>query len=282
VVLRSDAPVIEQVLERRTKVSRKQPGKQTQEQVLAANVDVLFIVSGLDRDYNPRRLERYLVLARESGARAVIVLNKADLAHELAVDLDRMIDETRELSFNVPVLAVSALLGHGLEALPGFLHPGETAALIGSSGAGKSTILNHLLGEQRQRTDTERTPGERGRHITTCRELFVMPGGWLLMDLPGLRELQLWADPEHLDGSFADILTLALDCRFRDCTHSSEPGCAVRSAGLDAARLANYRKLQHELAYLERKSDARLAREERNRWKALEKSVRHHRKRDSS
>jgi ribosome biogenesis GTPase len=282
VVLRNDAAVIEQVLERRTKVSRKQPGKQTQEQVLAANVDVLFIVSGLDRDYNPRRLERYLVLARESGARAVIVLNKADLAHELALDPDRMIDETTELSSDAPVLAVSALLGDGLEALPGFLHPGETAALIGSSGAGKSTILNRLLGEQRQRTDTERTPCERGRHITTCRELFVMPGGWLLMDLPGLRELQLWADPEHLDGSFADIRALALDCRFRDCTHSSEPGCAVRGAGLDAARLANYRKLQRELAYLERKSDARLAREEKSRWKALEKSIRYHRKRDSS
>jgi ribosome biogenesis GTPase len=279
VVLRETAPVIDRVLDRKTKLSRKQPGKQTREQVLAANIDVLFIVSGLDRDYNPRRIERYLVLARESGARTVILLNKADLAEELALNLDRILSETGRLAPGDPVLALSALSGDGLQALPALLTPGETAALIGSSGVGKSTILNRLLGQERRRTHLVRTADDRGRHTTTSRELFVMPGGWLLMDLPGLRELQLWADPEQVDSSFSDIQELAMHCRFRDCTHTSEPGCAVQSAELDSGRLANYRKLQRELAYLDRKSDVRVEREERSRWKAIEKAMRRHPKR---
>ncbi len=280
VVLRDGTRVIERVLDRRAKLARKQPGKETREQVLAANVEVLFVVSGLDRDYNPRRIERYLVVARESGARAVILLNKADLAEELGMDLDRMVSETRRLSPENPVLAVSALLGYGLEALPGLLAPGETAALIGSSGVGKSTMLNRLLGEERQRTCEVRDNDDRGRHCTTRRELFIMPEGWLLMDMPGLRELQLWADPEQVDASFADIHELAAQCRFRDCTHTHEPGCAVQRAELDAGRIGNYQKLQRELAYLERKVDVRAAQEERNRWKAIEKSVRRHPKRE--
>jgi ribosome biogenesis GTPase / thiamine phosphate phosphatase len=280
VLLRENAPVIDQVLERHTKLSRKQPGKDVREQVLAANIDVLFIVSGLDHDYNPRRLERYLVLANESGARAVILLNKSDLAEDLGLDLDHLVNETALVSSGAPVLAVSALAGEGFDTLPTHVAPGETAALIGSSGAGKSTILNQLLGEERQRTTAVRADDHRGRHTTTQRELFVMPGGWLLMDLPGLRELQLWADPEQLDHTFEDIEQLAQDCRFRDCTHSGEPGCAVQSAGLDAGRLSNYQKLQRELAYLERKSDYHLARKDRQRWKALQRSVRHHPKRE--
>ncbi len=141
-------------------------------------------------------------------------------------------------------------------------------------------MLNRLLGEDRQRTFEVRAEDDRGRHCTTRRELFVMPGGWLLMDMPGLRELQLWADPERVDATFADIQELAAQCRFRDCTHTHEPGCAVRRAELDSGRIDNYRKLQRELAYLERKLDARAAREERDRWKAIEKSVRQHRKRE--
>ncbi len=280
VVLRPNAPIIDAVLERRTKLSRKQPGREIREQVLAANLDVLFVVSGLDRDYNPRRIERYLVLARESGARTAILLNKADLAQELELDLDRLVSETRRLSQGNPVFAVSALHGVGLDALPAAVASGETAALIGSSGVGKSTILNQLLGEERQRTYAVREDDDRGRHCTTRRELFLMPGSWLLMDMPGLRELQLWADPEELDEAFAEIQDLANQCRFRDCTHRHEPGCAVRAAELDPGRVGNYRKLQRELAYLERKQDARAAREERNRWKAIEKSVRQHPKRE--
>lgn len=269
VVLRPNAPVIDAVLERRTVVSRKQPGKEMREQVLAANIDVLFIVSGLDRDYNPRRIERYLVLAQESGAQPAILLNKADLADELAVDLQGVIAETRQLSPGIPVLAVSALTGYGVDAVPTLLARGETAALIGSSGAGKSTILNRLLGEERQRTYAVSADDHRGRHTTTHRELFLMPGGWLLMDLPGLRELQLWADPEQVEESFDDIRQLAEQCRFRDCTHTSEPGCAVLNASLDSGRLANYHKMRRELAYLDRQSDPFSAREHKRKLKQL-------------
>jgi ribosome biogenesis GTPase len=269
VVLRKNAPVIDAVLAPRTEISRKRPGKELRQQVLAANIDVLFIVSGLDHDYNPRRIERYLVLAGESGVRPVILLNKTDLADELALDLNRIVDETERLAPASLVLAISALSGYGLDALPTLLARGETAALIGSSGAGKSTILNRLLGEHRQRTAAVRAGDQRGRHTTTRRELFVMPEGWLLMDLPGLRELQLWADPEQLHSSFDDIRRLAEGCRFRDCTHSSEPGCAVREAELDSGRVANYHKLQRELAYLDRQHDPRSALEHKRKLKRI-------------
>ena len=280
VVLRDDAEVIVKVLERRTKLSRKQPEREIREQVLAANIDVLFIVSGLDRDYNERRIERFLVMAKESGARPVVLLNKSDLADELGLDLADVVARTARLSLGVQVLPLSAISDHGLDALPAQLAPGETAALIGSSGVGKSTILNRLLGDERQRTTAVRASDSRGRHTTTTRELFVMPGGWLLMDLPGLREVQLWATTEDLTDSFEDIQELAGACRFRDCAHAGEPGCAVEAAGLEPGRLANYLKMQRELAHLERKVDPRLAKETRAKWKAIEKSVRHHPKRD--
>jgi ribosome biogenesis GTPase len=279
VILRDDAAVIVSVLDRKTKLARKQPEREVREQVLAANIDVLFIVSGLDRDYNPRRIERFLVLANESGARPVVLLNKADLAQELKLDLDGIVASVQRMSPAMTVLPISALSDHGLDALPALLAQGETAALIGSSGVGKSTILNRLLGDERQRTSPVRASDSRGRHTTTSRQLFVMPGGWLLMDLPGLREVQLWATAEKLEDSFDDIQQLAQTCRFRDCTHGAEPGCAVCAAGLDPARLANYLKMQKELAHLERKADPRLAKETRSKWKAIEKSVRHHPKR---
>jgi ribosome biogenesis GTPase len=281
VVLRDDAPVIVKVLERTSKLSRKQPEREVREQVLAANIDVLFIVSGLDRDYNERRIERFLVMARESGARPVVLLNKSDLADELGLDLAEVVARTERLCTGVKVVPLSALSDHGLDALPAQLKPGETAALIGSSGVGKSTILNRLLGDERQRTNAVRSGDDRGRHTTTTRELFVMPGGWLLMDLPGLREVQLWASTEDLADSFEDIQELAGNCRFRDCAHAGEPGCAVGTAGLEPARLANYQKMQRELARLERKTDPRLAKETRAKWNAIEKSVRSHPKRKS-
>ena len=279
VVLRDDVAVIVKVLDRRTKLSRKQPEREVREQVLAANIDVLFIVSGLDRDYNERRIERYLVMARESGARPVVLLNKADLAGELGLDLADVVARTARLSPGVEVLALSAKSDHGLDALPAQLKPGETAALIGSSGVGKSTILNRLLGDERQRTNAV-SADDRGRHTTTTRQLFVMPGGWLLMDLPGLREVQLWASTEDLADSFDDIQALAAGCRFRDCAHAGEPGCAVEAAAIEPARLANYLKMQKELAHLERKIDPKLAKETRAKWKAIEKSVRSHPKRE--
>jgi ribosome biogenesis GTPase / thiamine phosphate phosphatase len=270
-----EGSVISQVLPRRTQLSRKEPGKRMREQVLAANMDLLFIVSGLDRDYNPRRLERYLVLAYESGARPIIVLNKADLRS----DLPDVIRLTERHAPGVPVLAVSALQQWDLDGIARHIEPGETAALIGSSGAGKSTIVNALLGEARQRTTAVREDDSKGRHTTTHRELIRMPGNWLLMDLPGLRELQLWADPERIDSAFADIAELAQQCRYRDCTHSEEPGCAVRAAALDPERLRSYRKLQRELHHLELQTDIHRAREERKKWNAIEKDIRRHPKR---
>jgi ribosome biogenesis GTPase len=188
------------------------------------------------------------------------------------------------MSVGLTVIPISALSDHGLDALPAELAAGQTAALIGSSGVGKSTILNRLHGTEQQSTAAVRVSDSRGRHTTTTRQLFVMPGGWLLMDLPGLREVQLWAEANQqastLDASFDDIQALAENCRFRDCTHTAEPGCAVTAAAIEPGRLANYLKMQKELAHLERKTDPRLAKETRSKWKAIEKSVRSHPKRE--
>ncbi|MGC2658823.1 MAG: ribosome small subunit-dependent GTPase A [Bryobacteraceae bacterium] len=275
VVLR-DGAVIAEVLPRRTKLSRKEPGKAAREQVLAANIDVLFVVSGLDGDYNPSRLERYLVLAYESGARPVILLNKSDLR----ADLRGVINRTERFAPGVPVLAVSALTQSGVDAIPSLIRQGETVAFIGSSGVGKSTIVNCLLGEDRQRTTPVRSADSKGRHTTTTRELILTPGQWLMMDLPGLRELQLWADPEQIDNAFSEIAALAAHCKFRDCTHQHEPGCAVREAGLEERRMESYQKLKRELAFLERQADPNLARETKKKWKAIEREIRHHPKRN--
>jgi len=273
VALRPDAPIIEHVYERSTVLSRKQAGRAFDEQVMAANIDVLFIVTGLDGDYNERRIERYLVLARQSGARPVILLNKADLAR--SEGLDPAANAARlQLWSGAPVLPISAISGGGLDALDGMMAAGETAALIGSSGVGKSTIVNRLLGGQRQVTQPVRPGDDRGRHTTTTRSLFFMPEGWLLIDMPGLREIQLWASPEQVEASFEDVRELAAGCRFRDCTHTGEPACAVLESGIDENRLENYRKMQRELDYLERKTDKRLMSENNARWKAINKAMR--------
>ena len=268
------AAVIESVFERRTLLSRKNAGRAVEEQVLAANIDVLFVVSGLDGDFNQRRIERYLVVARQSGARPVIVLNKADLAGSYGVDLAEVAPQMQLSSGGAPVVAVSAVSGDGLSQLGGLLAPGETATLIGSSGVGKSTIVNRLLGLGRQAVREVRPGDDRGRHTTTARSLFRMPGGGLLIDMPGLREVQLWAEADSLEGGFDDIRELARACRFRDCTHTGEPGCAVLVAGLDEDRLGNYHKMQRELDYLECKTDKRRLSETRARWKAIHKAMR--------
>lgn len=284
VLLRPGEPVIDHVLARQTCLRRKQPEREIREQILAANIDVLFIVSGLDRDYNPRRIERYLVMALESGARPIVLLNKADLAAGLGLDLPAVAGSVRQLNAGIAVLPISARADADLDAIPAQLGVHQTAALIGSSGVGKSTILNRLLGHERQATSAVRDWDSRGRHTTTARQIFRMPGNWLLMDLPGLREVQLWAgsgeQTQTLDQSFDDIQALAAGCRFRDCTHTAEPGCAVLAADLDPARLANYQKMQKELAHLERKTNPRVAKQARAKWNAIEKSVRSHPKRD--
>ena len=275
VALRPGTAVIESVYERKTLLSRKQPGRSVQEQVLAANIDVLFIVSGLDRDFNERRIERFLVLAQQSGARPVVLLNKADLAPTLDLNIGEILHRLTTAT-GVSVLPISAASGQGLQSVNDTMACGETAALIGSSGVGKSTLVNRLIGTARQSTAEVREDDNRGRHTTTTRSMFVMPGGWLLIDMPGLREVQLWAAPDSLDAGFQDIERIAQSCRFRDCTHSGEPCCAIADSAIDPHRLDNYRKLQRELNYLDRKLDKRLMSENKARWKIIHKAMRHH------
>ena len=274
VALRPGTAVIEHVFDRKTLLSRKQPGKPIREQVLAANIDVLFIVSGLDRDFNERRIERYLVIAQQSGARPVVLLNKADLADSLHLKLDQILHHLTA-STAAPVIPISAATGQGLQQLDDLIAHGETAALVGSSGVGKSTLVNRLLGYSRQSTCEVRQDDDRGRHSTTTRSTFITPTGWLLIDMPGLREVQLWASPDHLDAGFEDVQQIARNCRFRDCTHSGEPGCAITSSAIDPGRLDSYRKLRRELDYLDRKADKRLMSNTKARWKIIHKAMRH-------
>jgi len=253
---------------------RRAAGERTLPQVLAANVDTVFLVMGLDADFNPRRLERALVLAWESGAEPVVLLNKADLEPEA----EARRAEVERLAAAVPVLVTAAKQGRGLEALERWLLPGRTVALLGSSGVGKSTIVNRLLGREKQKTQEVREADRRGRHTTSHRELVPLPGGALLVDTPGLREVQLWSEGPGLQAAFLDLQEIAAGCRFSDCGHDSEPGCAVRAAvaegRLEAARLDSFLKLQAELRALEVREDPLKRREERGRWKAVHKSLR--------
>jgi ribosome biogenesis GTPase len=258
---------VDAVLPRRSAFVRKAAGPGTDEQVVAANVDTLFLVSGLDRDFNPRRIERSLVLAWESGASPVLILNKADAEHEA-----RLAD-AQSAAPRVPVHVVSALVGTGLDALAPYLARGRTVALLGSSGVGKSTLVNRLLGRDVQATREVRARDGRGQHATTRRELIRLPGGALLVDTPGWRELQLWAEGPGLDRAFEDVATLAAGCRFRDCAHGEEPGCAVREA-LGEERLRSYRKLQAELRALAARQDERGRSAERARVRAIVKAAR--------
>ena len=257
--------VIRQVLPRRTKFSRKAVGDQDVEQIIAANIDRLFIVQGLDHDFNLRRLERYLIMAWEGGAEPVILLNKADLCDNVA-EYDAAVEE---IAPGVPVLALSARTGAGLEEMESMLREGETVAFIGSSGVGKSTLINILLGEERMRTAEVRADDSRGRHATTHRELFILPAGGLVIDTPGLRELQLWYSEEGLEEVFADIEELAKNCHFADCTHSHETRCAVieafRSGTLSPKRYESYQKLQTEISALKARRDRRAQREKQKK-----------------
>lgn len=265
--------LIEAVLPRRTAFTRKEAWRRTVEQVVAANVDTVFIVSALGAELNARRLERYLVGARESGARPAIVLTKADLEPDHA---DAVL-AVEAVALGVPVHVVSAVTGEGLDALTAHLGRGRTVALLGSSGVGKSTLVNRLAGRELLVTREVRADG-RGRHTTTHRELVRLPGGGLLLDTPGMRELQLWAGEESLDGAFEDVTAFAGECRFADCAHEHEPGCAVKAALADgllpAERWESYRKLQRELRSLEVRRSKRLQAEERRRWRAVERSMR--------
>ncbi|MFQ3629450.1 MAG: ribosome small subunit-dependent GTPase A [Cyanobacteriota bacterium] len=267
---------IHAVLPRQSEFVRKAAGSKTEEQVIAANVDTVFLMTGLDHDFNLRRVERYLMLTWDSGARPVIVLNKADLCPDLG---DRLA-ELEEVAFGVPIVTISALHGEGINALSPYLQPGQTVALLGSSGVGKSTLTNELLTQAAQTTQAVRTADSRGRHTTTGRSLWLLPAGALLLDTPGMRELQPWATEDSLSQTFEDVEALATQCRFRNCRHEQEPGCAVQGAiasgTLAPKRLASYQKLQSELAYLERRQDQQAQLAEKQRWKQIHKQLRNH------
>ncbi|HEY3522320.1 MAG TPA: ribosome small subunit-dependent GTPase A [Candidatus Limnocylindrales bacterium] len=246
------------------------------EQVIAANVDVVLLVSGLDGDLNLRRLERYVALAWSSGASPVVVLNKSDLA----ADPDAAIPAVEGVARGVPVVTVSALTHRGLESLDAWLTPAATVALLGSSGVGKSSLANALLGEERQATGAVRADDSKGRHTTTRRELLPLANGALLLDTPGMRALELWDDGSGLDGAFDDIAALASACRFGDCRHENEPGCAVRAAvaagRLARERLESHHKLEREVRSIALRSDPVARAVERKRWRAIHVSVREH------
>ena len=275
--------VIAAVLPRRSAIrrsagdaARRGSGRLSDEQVMAANVDVAFLVAGLDGDFNLRRMERYLAVAWSSEVSPVVVLNKADVG----TDIEGRRVAVEAIAPGVPVVTLSALTGSGVPALDEHLKAGRTAVVLGSSGVGKSTLLNALLGEQRQATAAVRQGDSRGRHTTTHRELFVLPGGGLLVDTPGIRALQVAGADDGLAPAFDDIESLAASCRFSDCRHDGEPGCAVQAALADGTlgrdRFESHRKLERELAHEARRADPVAAAEHRRKWRAISKSVEKH------
>jgi ribosome biogenesis GTPase / thiamine phosphate phosphatase len=266
--------IIEQVLPRKSKFSRKEAGKRIAEQVIAANIDKAIVVAALDGDFNPRRIERYLAQCWDSGATPVILLNKADACREAGELLARV----EGISMKAATFVVSAKTGGGMEAFEASLAKGETIVFLGSSGVGKSTLVNRLLGKSQQSTQAVREDDSRGRHTTTARELFLLASGAMVIDTPGLRELRLWDAAEGVTDAFADIEELAALCRFRDCKHESEPGCAVLAAmeegALEEDRLENRRKLEREQEFLLRKMDPEKQHEHRKRIKILFREIR--------
>jgi ribosome biogenesis GTPase len=264
---------IRAVLPRLTQFSRRAAGNPTEQQVVAANIDVVFLVSGLDGDFNVRRIERYLVTAWNSGATPVVVLNKADLVEDVAP----FVEEVQAIAQGVPIVAVSATQHMSIEALRAFLGRGRTAALLGSSGVGKSSIANALIGDERLRTRDVRESDSRGRHTSTSRELVLLPDGGILIDTPGMRELQLWDTGDAVAETFGDVDALAEGCRFRDCRHASEPGCAVIAAvaagEIEGSRLESFRKLQGEQDFQAAQQDERARLEQKRQAKIGSKAL---------
>ncbi len=255
--------VIQKTLDRASKFSRKEAGEKFDEQVVAANIDMVFIVTGLDENFNAARIERYLVLTWNSGALPVIVLNKTDLCS----DLDEKMAEVEEISRGTPIYAISALNNSGLENLKNYIEPGCTAAVLGSSGVGKSTIINNILGFDHFKTGEVRQTDSKGRHTTTHRELCLLDNGGLVIDTPGMREIQIWADEDTMTATFEDVEAFIGHCKFTDCQHQTEPGCALQRAltdgKLEPERLQSYQKFKLEMSEFNARFDAKLKSEKK-------------------
>ena len=249
--------VIHAVLPRKSEIGRKQAGEQVAKQILATNVDIAFVVQALDHDFSPERIQRYLFQLSKEGIESILVLNKADKEPHLEAKIEAL------RALNAQILVTSAAQNSGVDQIADAIQPGKTAIFLGSSGVGKSTLTNALLGEDRQTTQAVRETDSKGRHTTSHRELFILPGGGLIIDTPGIRELQLWGMEEDLTQVFTDIEGMAKQCKFSNCSHESEPGCAVMQAvvtgKLDKIRLESYFKFQKELRYLNTKVDSSAA-----------------------
>jgi ribosome biogenesis GTPase len=268
--------IIHYVLPRKSKFSRKVAGKKTEEQIVSANIDLVFIVMGADGNFNIRRLERYLTTAFNSGAKPVIVLNKTDLSTDKALQIQQI----KSVASEVPVVAMSAISDESIDELTKLILPGLTCVFLGSSGVGKSSIINRITGNQRLTTGAVSDFNSKGKHTTTHRELILLNNGGIVIDTPGMRELQLWEDDDGLDSAFEEIVNLEAQCRFSNCQHENEPDCAVREALqsglLDSKRYQSYLKLKKELAYIERKNNKGAASAERDKWKKIHKELKNH------
>lgn len=262
---------IKDVLDRQSQISRNQAGKKEEEQIIAANIDIIFIVTSLNQDFNKRRLERYLTIAWDSGAKPIIILNKSDLCN----NIEYFKSEIEDIAFGTEYIVSSCVNDEGIVEIRKALKPDKTAVLIGSSGVGKSSIINLLLGEKKQNIKEIREDDARGRHTTTNRELFLLPEGGVIIDTPGMREIQLWVDEDSLDSVFSEIDQFASDCKFNDCSHTHEPGCAVKDAvqtgELSQDRLDNYFKMKREIKYQKLKEKYNAKKANKIKWQNLMK-----------
>lgn len=265
--------VIKRVLPRASQFVRQAAGERTDPQIVAANIDIAFIVNSLNHDLNVRRIERYILLAYDSGAMPIVLLTKKDQATE--DEIEEAISSVKEVAIGVPILAISSLTGEGIEELMNHLSTGKTGALLGSSGVGKSTLINAIVGYEVQETKGIREDDSKGRHTTTHREMFMLPNGAMLIDTPGMREIQLWDGESAMETTFQDVEVLEKECRFSDCAHKTEPGCRIQEAletgELSEERYASYLKLQREIAFEKRKQNQKAKLEEKSKWKKISK-----------